>query len=118
MPAESDDDTDLIDAVSVDAAPPSGPAVGDAGFEQVPVGGGFAINPTGSAWAFSPGSGVAGNGSGFTAGNPPAPQGTQVGYLQATGATITQSVAGWAAGTYAISFDAAMRGNATFAIRT
>ena len=56
------------------------------------------------------GSGVSGNASAFTSGNPTAPQGTQVGYLQKNG-SITQSVSGWANGSYAISFDAAQRGN-------
>ena len=104
------DDTDLLDAVSVAVAAPAVPAVGDAGFEQVPVGGGYAYDPSGSAWAFSNASGVTGNGSGFTSGNPPAPQGTQVAFLQGTG-SFSQSVSGWAAGSYTISFDAALRGN-------
>ena len=103
------DDTDFLDAVAV-AAAPAVTAVGDTGFEQVPVVGGYAYAPSGSAWAFSNASGVTGNGSGFTSGNPPAPQGTQVAFLQGTG-SITQSVSGWAAGSYAISFDAALRGN-------
>jgi hypothetical protein len=53
---------------------------------------------------------VTGNNSGFTSGNPPAPQGSQVAFLQGMG-TITQAIAGWAAGSYTISFDAAQRGN-------
>jgi hypothetical protein len=109
------DDTDFLDNVTdALASPPAVPTIGDSGFETVAVGNGFAIDPTGSAWTFSGvagnGSGVAGNNSPFTSGNPNAPQGTQVGYLQSTG-TITQSVAGWAAGSYTISFDAAARGN-------
>jgi hypothetical protein len=74
------------------------------------VGGGFAYAPAGTPWSFSGGAGVAGNGSGFTSGNPAAPEGAQVGFLQQTGA-FSQAVAGWAAGTYRISFDAAQRGN-------
>ena len=54
--------------------------------------------------------GIAGNNSGFTSGNPPAPQGTQVAFLQKTG-SFSQTVAGWAAGSYVITFDAAQRGN-------
>ena len=90
------------------------PAVGDSGFEQIPIGSSYAYAPSGSAWAFSGtpgnGSGVTGNDSPFTSGNPAAPQGSQVAFLQGAG-TITQAVAGWAAGSYAISFDAAQRGN-------
>src|SRR5262249_8781436 len=54
--------------------------------------------------------GVAGNGSGFTAGNPSAPQGTQVGFLQGAGSTISQAI-NFAVGTYTIGFQAAQRGN-------
>jgi hypothetical protein len=91
--------------------------LGDSGFEQIPVGAGnWAYRPAGSAWTFSssgsPGdvAGLSGNGSAFTSGNPGAPQGGQVAVIQAHG-TITQSVAGWAAGTYSVSFQAAHRGN-------
>jgi hypothetical protein len=52
---------------------------------------------------------VSANGSGFTGGNPNAPEGTQVAFLQGTG-SFSQAVAGWAAGSYVISFDAAQRG--------
>ena len=100
---------DLIGPVTTTSGAPT---VGDAGFESVNVGGGYQYAPGGSAWTFSGspggGSGVTGNGSGFTGGNPAAPQGSQVAFLQTTG-TITQSVAGWSAGTYAISFQAAQR---------
>lgn len=63
----------------------------------------------GSPWTFSASSGVAGNGSGFTAGNPNAPQGTQVAFLQMNG-TMSQAV-NFSAGSYTISFDAAQRAN-------
>ena len=87
------------------------PTVGDSGFESVQVGAGkFAYDPTGSAWTFAGGAGISANGSGFTAGNPAAPQGLQVAFIQGTG-SITQSVGGWSAGNYTISFDAAQRGN-------
>jgi hypothetical protein len=106
------DNTAFLDVVSV--ALVAGAVVGDPGFEQVPVGNGFAINPSGSAWTFSGvagnGSGVSGNNSPFTSGNPNAPQGTQVGYIEAMG-SITQSVTGFSAGNYTISLDAAQRGN-------
>ena len=109
------DDTDFLDAVSVAFVAPAVPAVGDAGFEQVSVGNGFAYNPTGSAWTFSGpasngGSGVTGNNSAFTSGSPPAPQSSQVAFLQEY-ASMSQAVAGWAAGTYTLSFKSAQRGN-------
>ena len=70
----------------------------------------FEYDPTGTAWSYSGDAGVAGNGSGFTSGNPNAPEGTQVGFLQVNG-SFSQVVAGMAAGTYEITFDAAQRGN-------
>jgi hypothetical protein len=90
------------------------PTVGDAGFEQPnagPVGAwrSFIYDPTGTAWSFAGTAGVAANGSGFTDGNPPAPEGAQVAFLQETG-SFSQRVADWAAGSYAITFDAAQRG--------
>jgi hypothetical protein len=45
---------------------------------------------------------VAGDDSGFTSGNPAAPEGTQVGCLQGANSS-TQTVASWAAGSYVIS---------------
>jgi hypothetical protein len=82
----------------------------DSGFEQLPLGpGGFQYNPAGSAWTFAGDAGVAGNGSAFTSGNPAAPQGSQVVFLQDTG-SVSQSMT-FAAGTYALSFNAAQRGN-------
>ena len=93
------------------------PTIGDVGFETVNVGSGnFRYDPTGSPWNFSGYSGVSGNGSGFTGSNPSAPQGSQVGILQMTGA-FSQSVANWSAGTYAISFDSAQRGNTSYGIQ-
>jgi cell surface hyaluronidase len=59
------DNTAFID----DVATASIPAIGDQGFEQVVVGAGhFQFDPTGSPWAFSGGTGISGNNSGFTAG--------------------------------------------------
>ncbi len=113
------DNTAFLDAVSVAVAAPVASAVGDAGFEQIAVGSGnYSNDPTGSAWTFSSPSGgstagyagVSGNNSPYTGGNPSAPQGSQVALLQG-GGMISQSVAGWAAGTYTISFDAAQRAN-------
>jgi hypothetical protein len=90
------------------------PVVGDAGFKAPSAGpagsyGSFLYDPTGSPWAFAGSAGVAANGSGFTASNPAAPEGGQVAFLQGYG-SFSQAVAGWAAGTYVVSFDAASRG--------
>ena len=94
------DNTAFIDAM-----------IGDAGFERVAVGAGqFRYRPAGSPWTFAGSAGISANGSGFTAGNPPAPEGAQVAFLQKTG-SFSQSVAGWAAGTYVLTFKAAQRGN-------
>jgi hypothetical protein len=93
--------------------PPSFPvdAIADRGFEQVSVGDGqFLYRPTGSPWTFSGYAGISANNSGFTSGNPPAPQGTQVAFLQATG-SFDQTVSGWTAGAYQLTFDAAQRAN-------
>ena len=85
-------------------------SLSDAGFESPAVGSGFQYRPVGTPWTFTGGAGVAGNGSGFTAGNPNAPEGTQVGFLQQTG-SFSQAVTGLAAGTYQLSFSAAQRAN-------
>ena len=60
----------------------------DLGFETPAIGNNFSYAPTGSPWTFSTpapnvGSGILGNGSAF--GNPPAPDGYQVGFIQSTG---------------------------------
>ena len=103
------DNTAFLDQVAV--APASTPSIGDPDFDQVVVGAGnFQYDPTGSPWAFSGSSGISGNNSGFTSGNPPAPQGSQVAFIQTTG-SFSQSVAGWAAGSYVLTFDAAQREN-------
>src|SRR5262249_55029815 len=88
-------------------------AVKDAGFETPSVGVGshdaFRAEPKESPWTFSRGAGVAGNASGFTAGNPNAPQGTQVAFLQGTG-SMSQAIT-LLAGTYQLEFLAAQRKN-------
>ena len=106
------DDTAFIDAVQLTQAMTSA-VLSDASFESPSLGtgsGSFEYAPSGTAWSYSGGGGVAGNGSAFTSGNPNAPDGTQVGFLQA-GSSFSQVVAGMAAGTYEITFDAAQRGN-------
>jgi YD repeat-containing protein len=93
--------------------PVAGPTVANANLETPDEGSGtygaFAYNPTGGSWTFSGASGLAGDGSGFTDGNPNAPQGDQVAFMQGTG-SFSQSVT-FAAGTYRIQFKAAQRQN-------
>jgi hypothetical protein len=108
------DNTAFIDFVNLHVLT----SVDDPGFEMPVVGSGpdaYRYSPTGSPWTFtSPqipgnGAGVSGNGSGFTSGNPNAPQGGQVAFLQGVGSTITQTVNFLTAGTYTLSFLAAQR---------
>ena len=100
------DNTALIDAVA--AAQAGAPMVGDAGFEPPSVGttgswGSFAYDPTGTAWSLADGARIAANGSGFTAGNPPATEWSRRPFLQETG-SFSQTVTGWAIGSYALTF--------------
>jgi hypothetical protein len=94
-----------------DRSLPSTVTLGDSSFESAVVSvGSFKYVPTGSAWTFSGSAGVSSNGSGFTSGNPVAPQGGQIAFIQSLG-TVSQSAV-FDAGTYVISFNAAQRGNA------
>ena len=105
------DYTAFLDQVGIDNVSPTG--FTDPSFENPSKGTGgsaYQYDPTGSAWSFSGSAGLAGNGSGFTAGNPNAPQGSQVAFLQETG-TISQVVDFAAASSYQISVSAAQRGN-------
>jgi hypothetical protein len=102
-------------AYSWNAIMPAGESITvDAGFETPDVGSGgsaYVYNPTGSAWTFTGSSGISGNGSGFTAGNPNAPSGSQVAFLQMKG-DFSQVIAGLEEGQdYILSFDAAQRAN-------
>jgi hypothetical protein len=110
------DNTAFVDSVRINTAtPPPQPPIGlnDPGFEVPYVGVGawtdFQYQPSASPWKFTGAAGVAGNGSGFTSGNPNAPDGTQVAFIQETG-TISQTF-NWAAGDYTVSFQVAQRGN-------
>jgi hypothetical protein len=102
------DNTALLDNVRLTQA--TAASLSDAGFEAPAVGNGFQYGPVGTPWTFTGAAGISGNGSGFTAGNPNAPEGTLVAFLQQTG-SFSQTVAGLAAGTYQLSFQAAQRGN-------
>ena len=106
------DNTAFIDTIAVSTAVANpAPAVNDPGFENVPFSAGsFAYNPTGSTWTFANNAGLSSNGSTFTSGNPSAPEGQQVAFIQLDG-KISQSVANWTTGKYSLSFLAAQRGN-------
>jgi hypothetical protein len=85
-------------------------AIADGGFEAPSMGTGpsaYQYGPAGSAWSFAEGAGLAGNGSAFTVYNPPAPQGTQVAFLQ--GAGIASQSVDPGAGTYTLTLSAAQR---------
>jgi hypothetical protein len=86
------------------------------GFETPGVGTTYQYNPSGGSWTFSAqsgsnGSGISANNSAFTTGNPAAPQGFQVAFLQGTG-SISQTLIGLIAGAiYQVTFAAAQRNN-------
>jgi RHS repeat-associated protein len=85
---------------------------GNMGFEAPALGpGGYQYGPTGGSWSFVGGAGVSGNASGFTAGNPAAPEGSQVAFLQTTG-TMSQTISDFRPNaSYTVRFLAAQRGN-------
>src|ERR1019366_7227942 len=65
---------------------------------ETPSVGTYQYNPSGGSWTFSAqsganGSGISANGSAFTIGNPSAPQGFQVAFIQGTG-SISQTLIG------------------------
>src|SRR5262249_9746672 len=82
------------------------------GFELPAVGAGFfgafQYGPSGTGRSYANGAGGAGKGSGFAPGNPPAPEGTQVAFLQSANSSASQTFTA-AAGTYRVSFRAAQR---------
>lgn len=89
-------------------------AFGNAGFETPTLGhGAYSYNPSGGAWAFAGASGITANASGFTSGNPAAPEGAQVAFLQGGNwSHLSQQVTGLQAGaSYTVTFKAAQRGN-------
>ena len=110
----------------VAARPVAAQTIGNAGFETPSLGSGVYAYSAGDAiygvpaltadqavqavWDFEGTTGISGNGSAFTSGNPDAPEGSQVAFLQQTG-TFSQTISGFSAGAYTFSFDAAQRGN-------
>jgi len=91
------------------------PVFANPGFEVPSVGAGnYDDNPAGSAWTWVPvwgggQSGISGNGSAFTSGNPNAPAGAQVAFIQGNNYAI-QDVCFQNAGTYHVRLLAAQRG--------
>jgi hypothetical protein len=86
-----------------------GGAFRNGGFEAPNLAGSYQYSPSGATWVFSGGAGITGNGNAFTSGNGPAPEGSQVAFLQGNGMAM-QSV-NLAAGSYTLSLQAAQRGN-------
>jgi len=84
------------------------------GFESpnVPQGT-YQLNPTGSGWSFAGSTGISGNGSALTAGNPDAPEGNQVAFIEGgSSSVISQPIQGLTPGVlYAVTFSAAQRAN-------
>jgi len=80
------------------------------GFESPALAAGaYALSPANAGWTFSGVSaGIARNNSAYNNDNPNAPEGSQVGLIQYTGA-ISQSISGWVVGPYVITFLAALR---------
>ncbi len=100
-------------AASLSLNPTPVASVKDSGFEAVSLASNsprYVYNPQGDPWTFAGTSGVTGNNTGFTSGNPNAPEGQQVAFLQNQGA-ISQVVNNWSAGNYVISFNIAQRAN-------
>ncbi len=79
----------------------------DLGFESTVVNG-FAYGPT-NIWTYTNGSGLSGNSSGFTIGNPAAPEGVQVAFLQNSNSTISQQFTTAADASMSFTFAAAQR---------
>jgi hypothetical protein len=75
----------------------------------LPTSPGYQYAPAGTGWTLANGAGLSRNGTAFTSGNPNAPEGAQVLFLQGVG-TASRTL-NFAAGYYVFSFSAAQRGN-------
>ena len=85
--------------------------VPNSGFETPSLGyGNFQADPTSAGWSFDGSAGISANGSGYTNGNPGAPESSQVAYIQGTG-SISIPVTLQAGTRYCVTFSAAQRGN-------
>jgi subtilase family serine protease len=107
------DNTVFIDQVAFQSS--LGGLLSDPSFERVQLAAGtYQYNPIGSPWTFSgqspSGSGITTNGNAFTSGNPSAPNGNQVAFLQEYG-TISQTFFVTTSGNSTLTFSAAQRGN-------
>ncbi len=103
--------TAFVDAVSVDNISPMGSS--GPGLEDPTLGTGqsaFRYRPAGSPRTFIVTAGIAGNDSALTGGNPNAPEGGRVGFVQVTG-SVSQAVNTAAPGSYRMSYGAAQRAN-------
>jgi YD repeat-containing protein len=106
-PAAAGDHSSAIDKVRIAALP----MIARASFEAPEIGAGYQYNPSLAGMTFSPGSGIAGNGSawGFAA----APDGDQLAYIQTlpgSAGSIAQSLTGLVAGNlYTVKFLIAAR---------
>jgi regulation of enolase protein 1 (concanavalin A-like superfamily) len=78
---------------------------------ETPTTANYVYNPPGGSWSFAGPSGLSSNKTAFTIGNPNAPVGTQVAFVQGT-STVAQALSGFVPGTtYKVTFAAAQRGN-------
>ena len=102
------DFTGFVDNVTLTAA--AGDGFANGGFETPNLDESYQYAPAGATWVFVGTAGIAGNANAFTSGNPPAPQGEQVAFLQGFGGAANQTAA-LAAGQYTLSIEAAQRGN-------
>jgi hypothetical protein len=71
----------------------------------------FLYGPTQPGWTFANGAGISGNNSGFTAGNPAAPSGSQVAFIQSIGTMSTLLSDLVPGSSYVLEFWAAKRAN-------
>jgi RHS repeat-associated protein len=92
----------------IDAITLNGGLAPNGGFES-PVVDNYAYNPPGGGWTFLGRSGLSGNAGAFTSGNPNAPDGVQVAFIEVNG-YLYQPLT-FVAGTYWVGFQAAQRGN-------
>ncbi len=100
-------------AVAILLTPTASALINDGGFEADQLGSGtsaYAYDPSGTPWSFTGQAGVSGNNSGFTSGNPAAPQGNEVAFVENQG-TISQTATNFAAGSYHLNFSMAQRAN-------
>jgi hypothetical protein len=101
------DFTAFVDNVRI--AAPTTNSLANGGFETPSLAGSYQYAPAGATWVFAGGAGISGNANAFTAGNPGAPEGVQVAFLQGFGSA--SQTANVAAGQYTVSLLAAQRGN-------